>query len=739
MLRIKNLKKTFGSDNFITKAVDNISVEFRQTEFVCVLGPSGCGKSTFLNLIGALDKPNSGEISLYENPFSKFSDVELDQYRNNSVGFIFQTHNLIKHLNVLENVEMGMSLSGVGSKERKKIALNLIKEVGLLDHAYKKPNELSVGQGQRIAIARAIANNPDIILADEPTGSVDSDTAVQIMDLLTKVSKGKLVIMVTHDEELAEKYATRIIRLSDGKLISDSNPYQSTRSKKRKKELNLKKTFISFKTSFISALKNLKYKLGRTLSTSLASSIGIIGISLTLALAIGTNREIKHFENDVLGHYPVNISSNYQISYTQQIPIPELPEIEDIVNEPPVEPNQNEIITKVENKITDDYVNFILDYYHANPDNFSGILIKPKLKVSILNYQIDDAGEKYFTTQYDSIIGVGTPPVRQPLITTTFLPEGEIFDLAYEYIAGDKPETGHDPETNTFGIVLIVNKYNEFSAHLLNKLEIDYELHEELPYEKIIGKELILNAQTYTKYVPENAITLKITGIVRLKDNGIFTIYYEGIGIPQEVTDYLKINHPDRVYSPDYINLYPSSLDAKKEIKAYLDTYNESRGFDDKHPNFIIYNDESATLQTMSRTALDAAGLGLLGFSFISLIVSSVMIAIITYTSVVERTKEIGILRSLGARKKDIARIFNSENIIIGVFSGILGIIIPHILSRPLNRIIEIFVKMKDVIQIHPTIDILMLILSIVIAYIAGFIPSRMAANKNPVDALREI
>ncbi|MGI6782477.1 MAG: ATP-binding cassette domain-containing protein [Acholeplasmataceae bacterium] len=729
MLKINNLKKTFGVENLITKAIDDISIKFRQTEFVCVLGPSGCGKSTFLNLIGALDKPDSGEISLFGNPLSSFSDVELDQYRNHSIGFIFQTHNLIRHLNILENVEMGMSLSGVNATTRKNKALDLLNKINLIDHAYKKPNELSVGQGQRIAVIRAIANNPDIILADEPTGSVDSETAIQIMDLIAEVSQGKLVIMVTHDEELAQKYATRIIRLSDGKLISDSNPYHSSKKKEEKKVLNLKKTFISFKSSFISALKNLRYKVGRTLATAFASAIGIIGISLTLALSIGTHKEIKRFENEVLGHYPINISSNYDVAYSQQIPIPELPNNNPVVEEVP----------KSENIITENFNNYVLDYYNTNPEKFSGIVFRPKLKWTIYSYSTDSDG-KITYTMFDQNIGASTIFMNQPYLWTHLIPEGDIFDIAYDFIYGERPETAYDPNNKTFGVVMVINKYNEISAYLLTKLGIEYIVNEDLSFDKIIGTEIILQlGSTNPKDIVYNdAIKLKITGIVRIKDTGISPLFVEGIAYQKELIDYLENNYDDVILSTDFINIYPANMDAKEDIKQYLANYNIINGFDENHPNHIKYNDESATLQTISKTALNAAALGLIGFSLISVIVSSVMVSIITYTSVVERTKEIGILRSLGARKKDISRIFNSENIIIGIISGILGIITAHILSIPINAILENYAKMRRIVKVLPIIDILMLMISISVAYIAGLVPSRMAAKKNPVDALRE-
>jgi putative ABC transport system permease protein len=739
LLKIKSLKKTYGVDKFVTKAVNRISIEFRESEFVCILGPSGCGKSTFLNLIGALDKPNSGEIYIQGNPLSDFNDDQLDQYRNNSLGFIFQTHNLIKHLNALENIEMGMSLSGVYHEERRARALELLEEVGLSDHAMKRPNQLSVGQGQRIAIARAVANNPDIILADEPTGSVDSETAVQIMELINKVSQGKLVIMVTHDEELAAKYATRIVRLLDGKIVSDSNPYKPERKKRRKKELNLKKTFINFKTSFISAVRNLKYKVGRTLATIFASSVGIVGLSLTFALSTGTNREIKRFENEVLGHYPINISSNYAAQNVEYIPIPELPDLENLEDGVLPSIKEPQPMAKTTNKITPDFVDYVTNYYQENDELFSGFLIRPRIKHSFYTRGPDTNG-KLYNLKFHSDIEEYTSPLNQKHLIATQLPEKNIVYDLYDLIAGEKPEVANDPDNKTFGVLLVTNKFNEIDASFLIKLRITHELGVDVPFEDIIGTEILYLPGEYQPltFDHENAIKLVITGIVRIKNNGSFPIFNSGIVYTKDLITYVENNYPEFIYSTDYIDLYPSSLEAKTEIMEYLNNYNVINGFDENHPNYLKFTDESSTLSTLSNTAINAATLGLIGFSFISLAVASVMIAVITYTSVVERTNEIGILRALGARKRDIARIFNSENIMIGVLSGLFGTATSHILTYPLNRIVEKLLEIEKIFIVNPLHILLALVVAVLVGYVSGLIPSRMAANKIPVEALRE-
>ncbi|MGI6787482.1 MAG: ATP-binding cassette domain-containing protein [Acholeplasmataceae bacterium] len=738
MLKITNLKKTYTVGNLVTKAVDDISIEFRNDEFVAILGPSGCGKTTFLNLIGALDRPDSGDVFLSGSPLSKLNDIELDRYRNASLGFIFQTHNLIEHLSVIDNIEMSMTLSGIKKKERKTKALELLEKVGLSDHADKKPNQLSVGQRQRVAIARALSNDPDIILADEPTGSVDSKTSHQIVKLIKKIAKNKLVIMVTHDPDLAEQYATRVIKLNDGKVVSDSNPYDSSENNEPIKNFNLKKTGMSFKTTFLSAIKNLRTKIGRSILTAFASSIGILGFGLTLALSYGTSREIDRFDSQILGHYPINISSNYIAPDVPDIPEINLPDFSQ--NEKPENNTENNNVPttdKRQNIITEEYLQYLKTYYEENSDElFSGLTIKYKTKFTIVVPYLNDKNQTAYSTLSNDT-GGHLSPSAQKTLKSTLLPDGDIFDLVYDIIAGDRPESADDPENKTFGVVLSLNKFNESNSTIISRLKLKFNQDNEIPFDEVIGKELYYVPGNYSSktFTPEDAIKLKITGIIRPKDNGTFVLFNSGIGYTNQLIDYVKFNYPETVFDVDYIDIYPNGHEAKIEIKNYLNNYNRRfAGPDD--PYNIYYIDESETFGEISRSLINTITFGLIGFSTVSLIVASLMIAIITYSSVVERTNEIGIMRALGARKKDVRRTFNTENIIIGLVASIIGIVATHVLSYPLNMIVERYAGIKNITYITVPHTLFLIFLGVFVAIVAGFIPSRMAANQKPVESL---
>lgn len=737
MLKVKHLKKTYTVGNLITKAVNNLSIEFRETEFVAVLGPSGCGKTTFLNLLGALDHPDFGEISLYGNQLSNFNERELDRYRNHSIGFIFQTHNLIEHLNAVENIEMGMTLAGANKNKRRAIALELLDKVGLSEHAYKKPNQLSVGQSQRIAIARALATNPDIILADEPTGSVDSKTAIQIMDLIKEIAKDKLVIMVTHDTELAEKYATRIVKLNDGKIISDSNPY-ATKKTKVDKKIKLKKVAMSFKASLTIAFRNLKTKLGRSFFTAIASSIGIIGISLIIALAGGVNREVINFQRETNGNYPINISIDtvnlerqYNLDFLDVEPFPDK---QAIIRSTESSASSDE---KKPNLVTTEYANYVKDYWNENPDKFSGLTIKPKMTYRVLHYTLNQNTNKFYYKTYFQETGKNMTSGSQRNRAFTLLPSGTVLNDLYDLIAGEMPDNTHDPENKTFGILLYVNTYDRLAVNILTALGYQAE-DQNIPIENFIGKELLFHPGKYNSktFVPEDAIKLVVTGIVRPKRNNNFSIFNRGFGYTSDLVEYVDTHHPEIISGIDYINIYPADFNSKNEIKLYLDAYNH-RFSDPNDPNIIEYFDRSALFVTDAQTIVNAVTLVLIAFSSISLVVSSIMIATITYTTVIERTKEIGLMRALGARKKDISRIFNGENFFIGLFAGVFGVIVAYILTIPLNIILENSSNISDIASLHPVFAILMVIFSIGVALTAGSVPAWFAAKKDPVEALR--
>lgn len=737
MLKVKNLKKTYTVGDFKTKAVDDLSIEFRQTEFVAILGPSGCGKTTLLNILGALDRPDSGEISLHGNSLTNFKNIELDMYRNNSLGFIFQTHNLVSHLSIIENVEMGMTLSGVGARERHERAKELLTKVGLLDHINKRPNQLSVGQSQRVAIARALANNPDIILADEPTGSVDSKTSHQIMELIREVSKDKLVIMVTHDVELAKQYATRIVRLNDGKIESDSHPYDSSKEEIVSKELVLKKTAMSFTTSFIGALKNLRMKLGRTILTAVASSIGIIGIALILALSTGMNNEVDKFQTETLGNFPITISEIvFDLEKLQGFTASDFEEF----------PESNQAIAYTSdiiasftwrNQITTEYVDYVKGYFdNDGASKISGISYKNKMDFTILN----PVNNPDNTTTYNIFYSESTTPSPSPMpgrpsILANLLPDGDIFDDVYDVIAGNKPTS--DPQNKKFDVVLTVDQYNRIKLDVLEKLGFEVVNNDLIPFTELIGKTLHLHPGVYDAdtFNVNDSITLTISGIVRIKEENTFTLFGDGIGYTSDLTSYLATNHPESVGTIEAITIYPVNFKAKEDVKVFLDKYNLQ--YEENDPANIRYSDDSQIITNISKTIIDSVSIGLIAFTSISLVVSSIMIAIITYTSVIERTKEIGLMRALGARKKDVSRTFNSENIIIGFAAGLFGIIITFILTFPLNAIISHYADVNNIAQVKLLHAIILIAISVFLAFIAGLIPSRIASNKDPVAALR--
>ncbi|MFA6647925.1 MAG: ABC transporter ATP-binding protein, partial [Candidatus Izemoplasmatales bacterium] len=444
MLKLKKISKTYVIGDFKQNALDDISVEFRKAEFVTVLGPSGCGKTTMLNVIGGLDHADKGDLIINDKSTKNFEDIEWDMYRNNSIGFIFQSHNLISHLSVLQNVEMGLSLSGVSQSEAKKRAIEVLDRVGLKDHIHKRPNQLSGGQSQRVAIARALANNPDVILADEPTGSLDSETSIQILDLIRDIAKDKLVIMVTHDSEMAYRYATRIIKLKDGRIIDDSDPIE--KDLKDNSKLTLKKTSMSFRTALVSSFNNISTKLGRTLLTAFAGSIGIIGIALILSLSNGLDKEIDKFERDTLSGYPITVTES-RVDFQKIRESNQDTELE-------IYPDQNYATMYDENRfqsflddnnITEDYVEFVKEYVENEGQlTLSGVKYQRKVNMSLLaELSISRLGEQYIPIYSETIEGEEASNPGEALgfgsSFFTLLPEGQVFDNNYEVIYGTVP------------------------------------------------------------------------------------------------------------------------------------------------------------------------------------------------------------------------------------------------------------------------------------------------------------
>lgn len=767
MLEIKNINKSYRVGDFEQKVLKDVSIKFRKSEFVAILGHSGSGKTTLLNLIGGLDRYDSGDIVINGKSTKNFKDKEWDAYRNNSIGFIFQSYNLIGHISILDNVEMGMTLSGISKKTRRKKAIEALNRVGLGSHIHKKPNQLSGGQMQRVAIARALANDPDIILADEPTGALDSSTSKSIMDLIKEISKDKLVIMVTHNEDIANEYASRIIRLSDGEILEDSNPVKNI---KDNSDYHLKKTAMSFITALNLSLRNIITKKGRTLLTAFASSIGIIGIALILSLSNGFDKQIEKFENDTLTNYPITISRG-TMEGTEEV-------MNSFTNSGGTYPSDKFVYKqKIDlEKLT--HINNIDEEYMKYLDNIDKSLIDgiSYTRLSVMNINLLVKGKK------TKMVNFGTSMNSIMTIPKTFNNEKNYLTTNYDLLYGAYPSRATD-------VLLVVSSDNEVSEKVLENLGFDIN-DEKFSFDDIIGKELVyvINDNLYSKikygdktiymmknnydelYDMEDNIKLKISGIVRLKEDvktGMFSpgiIFKDELGEliyeknkdskivkAQKEKDYFVLNgekfSADSMISdakeaikylggsdiPFMINIYPKDFKSKNEICTYLDKFNENKSESDK----IIYKDYAKIFVDLSQNIMDAITYVLIAFSAISLIVSSIMIGIITYISVLERTKEIGILRALGARKKDITRVFNAETFIIGVTSGLIGIIIARLLLFPVNIILENMTGLTNVAILNPIHALILIIISVILTLIGGYIPAIMASRKDPVVSLR--
>ncbi len=761
MLELKKISKSYKTGSFVQQALKEVSIQFRNNEFVAILGASGSGKTTLLNIIGGLDQYDSGDLIINNKSTKKFKAIDWDRYRNHCVGFIFQNYNLIPHISILDNVEMGMTLSGVNSKTRKKKAKEALKKVGLLEHIHKKPNQLSGGQMQRVAIARALVNNPDIILADEPTGALDTKTSIQIMDLIKEIAKDKLVIMVTHNPDLAKDYATRIIEFKDGTKISDSNPV--TEKEKDTSILKIKKTAMNFRTALKLSFNNIKTKKGRTLLTAFASSIGIIGIALILSLSNGFKIEVDNFEKNTLSQAPVIIStqamtmSEETVSQIKKEDSPKYPKEEKVY----ALENVMETVLHT-NILSDEYIEYVKK---LDTSLLSGVSYQQATNFNIIAKTKD--GYKLVTDSSNWTLLPTNPNKNE---------SGIIYDN-YDILAGEINE-------NEPGLILQVNSKNQIYQSTLEALglsgkEVSFEdiLNQEL---KVVGNDdyylqygsiFVPNQDLEKLYQNKNNITLKVQAIIRGKSDKEMITNGSGIGYTnaltelvisknkdskivsyQEKSDYniltnqpfdekdgsmntkeIMLGYLGKDVKPNVIYLYPKDFESKKEITTYLDKYNEGK----KEKNVVEYTDMAAMISTLSGNIMDAITVVLVAFSSISLIVSSIMIAIITYISVLERIKEIGILRALGARRKDIKRVFNAETFIIGLTSGILGILIAYLLTIPANQIIENLSGLAGVAKLNIYHAIILVIINIILTMIGGAIPSRMASKKDPVEALR--
>ena len=817
MLELKKIYKEYITGDFKQVALDKVNLNFRKNEFVSILGPSGSGKTTLLNIIGGLDNYTSGDLIINEVSTKDFKDNDWDIYRNHRVGFIFQNYNLIGHQSILSNVELALTLSGVGKSERRKKAILALKKVGLEKHINKNPNQLSGGQMQRVAIARALVNDPDILLADEPTGALDSTTSQQIMKLLKEVAKDKLVIMVTHNSELARAYSTRIIELRDGSIISDSNPYVgkvNTVEDEIIRKNKTKKTHMSFKTALGLSFNNLKTKKGRTILTAFAGSIGIIGIALILSLSNGVNKYIERVEAETLSSYPLTIMEE-SADLTEVMGIlasgkdKEINHDKDkIYSNTIMNKMFNSFVTKVSKndlktfkKYLDNndeigkYVNEIKYSYNIDLNIFNtynGELVK--VNPSNLMSDLGMINSNEMSSMYSSF-GMGSNDVFVELMDNK-----ENVLSQYDLIYGSYPEKYDE-------VVLIVNSNNEISDYTLYALGLkEQKMLKEMMYNVMKGEEvddtnlefsyedicniefkLMINTDLFTKegnrYVDrsndlnyvnsilDKSVPLKVVGILRGNDDSVsYVSKTGGVGYTSKLTEYVidsvkksSIVHEQKnnrevniftgstfkldesyednlrklgvtsVDNPSSISIYSKDFEAKENVVRIIDEYNKEALEEEK----ITYTDTIGLLINNVTTIVNIISYVLIAFVSISLVVSSIMIGIITYISVLERTKEIGILRSIGASKKDIARVFNAETFIIGLFAGCMGIIITLILNIPINVIINNLSGISGITKLPLVGSIILIIISVLLTMLGGLIPSKIASNKEPVLALR--
>lgn len=817
MLELKKIYKEYITGDFKQIALDKVNLNFRKNEFVSILGPSGSGKTTLLNIIGGLDNYTSGDLIINEVSTRYFKDNDWDIYRNHRVGFIFQNYNLIGHQSILSNVELALTLSGVGKSERRKKAILALKKVGLEKHINKNPNQLSGGQMQRVAIARALVNDPDILLADEPTGALDSTTSQQIMKLLKEVAKDKLVIMVTHNSELARAYSTRIIELRDGSIISDSNPYVgkvNTVEDEIIRKNKTKKTHMSFKTALGLSFNNLKTKKGRTILTAFAGSIGIIGIALILSLSNGVNKYIERVEAETLSSYPLTIMEE-SADLTEVMGIlasgkdKEINHDKDkIYSNTIMNKMFNSFVTKVSKndlktfkKYLDNndeigkYVNEIKYSYNIDLNIFNtynGELVK--VNPSNLMSDLGMINSNEMSSMYSSF-GMGSNDVFVELMDNK-----ENVLSQYDLIYGSYPKKYDE-------VVLIVNSNNEISDYTLYALGLkEQKMLKEMMYNVMKGEEvddtnlefsyedicniefkLMINTDLFTKegnrYVDrsndlnyvnsilDKSVPLKVVGILRGNDDSVsYVSKTGGVGYTSKLTEYVinnvknsSIVHEQEnnkevniftgssfelgesyednlrklgvtsVDNPSSISIYSKDFEAKENVVRIIDEYNKEALEQEK----ITYTDTIGLLINNVTTIVNIISYVLIAFVSISLVVSSIMIGIITYISVLERTKEIGILRSIGASKKDIARVFNAETFIIGLFAGCMGIIITLILNIPINVIINNLSGISGITKLPLVGSIMLIIISVLLTMLGGLIPSKIASNKEPVLALR--
>ena len=839
MLQLQHISKVYHTANQEFHALKDISIRFRENEFVSILGQSGSGKTTLLNIIGGLDQYTSGDLLIQGKSTKQFKDRDWDSYRNHTIGFVFQSYNLIGHQTALSNVEIAMTLSGVLKAERKKRAIEALERVGLKDHLYKKPSQMSGGQMQRIAIARALVNNPKVVLADEPTGALDSETSVQIMELLKDIAKERLVIMVTHNPELAKTYSTRIVQVLDGNILSDSNPYEPT-EEKTQGDIQFTKTRMNFMTALALSFNNLLTKKGRTFLTAFAGSIGIIGIALILALSNGVSDYVKKVQEDTLVSLPLTISEQNQSNLLATSP--------DLSEKPYKDNNElgvNTVLTKLLKKQIgkNDLASF-KKYLEENASQVEALTKDVRYQYNLQPYiyesDTSNGPKSILPSTLADEVETSNQTMKGYLHNIDYWSElssdTNMLESQYDVLEGRLP-------TDKSEIVLIADENNEISDLLLYSLRVkdpselnDAKKLDELgsqtyQYSDFIGKtfKAVVNTnrfvkennqwinkiddKSYMKTQIENGLELKIVGVLRQKEGTRSSVNSPSGGVAytralidytseqiqnsdivkeqeanptinvftgkefakdpkpfnsadlteeekiqlakmtpeqqaqyvQQYNDNLAATYEENLAKlgvidkskPAAIEFYTSSFQQKQELKDFINAYNTAKkdaGEDDK---VLAYSDDIQTIMSSITTMVGVITTVLVGFVAISLIVSSIMIAIITYISVLERTKEIGILRAMGASKKDIRRIFTAETAIEGFISGVLGIAITLLATFPINAIVAQTTKVDGVAQLPWDAALILILISIVLTVLAGLIPSRIAAKKDPVESLR--
>lgn len=893
MLELNDIKKDYVSGSTTVSALKGINLRFRDCEFVSILGQSGCGKTTMLNIIGGLDKYTSGDLKINGVSTKNYKDRDWDFYRNNSIGFVFQSYNLIPHQTVLSNVELALTLSGVSKAERKKRAIEALEKVGLGEQIHKKPNQMSGGQMQRVAIARALVNNPDILLADEPTGALDTETSIQIMELLKEISKDRLIIMVTHNPELAKNYSTRIVKLLDGVITDDSDPYTledmeadirakevakvKTSEKKIKKSGKKQKTSMSFFTALSLSFNNLMTKKTRTILTAFAGSIGIIGIAMILSISNGIQLYIDRVQRDTLSSYPITLQaesidiSSMVTSMTGNSDSEEHEDKSKIYSNDIMGDMINTMVKEVKSNNLSEFKKYIENGGSDIKSYVSDIQYSYDVSLNIYMKDTSNGVEQLNpSTMFDSIYGecatstssamssgMGMGMFSNSSVWNQLLGNQQVLDEQYDVLAGHWPENYNE-------VVLVVDKNNEVDDYTLYSLGLkdpeevrtlfkkmmvgeSYETKKDISYtfDEILDTEFKLVMPTdmykyndvtstwddyskddkYMTNVVNNGTDIKVCGIIRPNDDAVSTSISSGIGYTAKLTEYiieevknseiakaqladtsvdvftgvpfdndrnteitmddvnaymatlspeesaqmqamtsgmsddqilqlfsasLKARTTDATLdsnksklgitdldTPSQIDIYATDFDSKEKVQNIIKDYNKLQQDDGKEENVINYTDYVGIMMSSVSTIINAISYVLIAFVAISLIVSSIMIGIITYISVLERTKEIGVLRSIGASKKDVSRIFNAETLIEGFVSGALGIVVTLLLCIPANALIKHLTDISNVAQLPVAGGVILIIISMFLTFIAGLIPAKLAAKKDPVVALR--